>query len=130
MARDTLSVTDNRTGATYEVPITDGTVRAIDFRQITAGDDEEVLDLAADRVAATQGPKQRQFIARLAPGEPGGAAAADVVEDGELAVAVAIAEAVEAHGARQERVVAVGAVEHEEAAGGGAAGDRRAGEPH
>ncbi|HLB26305.1 MAG TPA: citrate synthase [Dehalococcoidia bacterium] len=40
MARDTLSVTDNRTGATYEVPITDGTVRAIDFRQITAGDDD------------------------------------------------------------------------------------------
>jgi citrate synthase len=40
MARDTLSVTDNRTGATYEIPITDGTVRAIDFRQITSGDDD------------------------------------------------------------------------------------------
>jgi len=38
MARDTLSVTDNRTGVTYEIPISDGTVRAIDFRQMTAGD--------------------------------------------------------------------------------------------
>jgi citrate synthase len=38
MARDTLSVTDNRTGAAYEIPISDGTVRAIDFRQMTAGD--------------------------------------------------------------------------------------------
>jgi len=40
MARDTLSVTDNRTGATYEIPISDGTVRAIDFRQITTGGDD------------------------------------------------------------------------------------------
>src|ERR1700678_3012228 len=30
----TLTVTDNRTGQTYELPITDGTVRAMDFRQI------------------------------------------------------------------------------------------------
>jgi len=38
--RETLSVTDNRTGQTYEVPITDGTVRAIDFRQIKVSDDD------------------------------------------------------------------------------------------
>ncbi len=31
---ETLSVTDNRTGQTYELPITDGTVRAMDLRQI------------------------------------------------------------------------------------------------
>ena len=31
-AQDTLSVTDNRTGKTYELEITDGTVRAMDFR--------------------------------------------------------------------------------------------------
>ncbi len=37
---DTLSVTDNRTGKTYEVPITDGTVRAMDFRQIKTSDDD------------------------------------------------------------------------------------------
>src|SRR5215470_14059597 len=31
---DTLTVTDNRTGASYELPVTDGTVRALDLRQI------------------------------------------------------------------------------------------------
>jgi citrate synthase len=30
----TLTVTDNRTGQTYELPVSDGTVRAIDLRQI------------------------------------------------------------------------------------------------
>jgi citrate synthase len=37
---DTLTVTDNRTGKTYEVEITDGTVRAIDFRQIKVSEDD------------------------------------------------------------------------------------------
>src|SRR5271169_1259314 len=36
----TLTVTDNRTGETYELPVTDGTVRAMDLRQIkTDGED-------------------------------------------------------------------------------------------
>jgi citrate synthase len=39
-ARDTLAVTDNRTGETYEVEISDGTVRAMDFRQIKASEDD------------------------------------------------------------------------------------------
>ena len=34
MPRDTLSVTDNRTGKQYEIPIQDGTIRAIELRQI------------------------------------------------------------------------------------------------
>src|SRR5882672_8889545 len=34
---DTLSVTDNRTGKTYELPIHDGTIRAMDLRQIKSG---------------------------------------------------------------------------------------------
>ncbi len=37
---DTLTVTDNRTGKTYEMPITDGTIHAIDLRQIKASDDD------------------------------------------------------------------------------------------
>jgi citrate synthase len=37
---DTLSVTDNRTGATYELPISDGTLRALDLRQIKASEDD------------------------------------------------------------------------------------------
>ena len=38
--KDTLTVIDNRTGRTYEIPITDGTVRAMDFRQIKVAEDD------------------------------------------------------------------------------------------
>jgi citrate synthase len=37
---DTLTITDNRTGRSYEVPITDSTVRASDLRQIKVDEDE------------------------------------------------------------------------------------------
>src|SRR5215207_11688418 len=37
---DTLNVTDNRTGKTYEIEITDGTIRTMDLRQIKASDDD------------------------------------------------------------------------------------------
>src|SRR5829696_7926561 len=39
-ARDTLSVTDNRTGEAYEIEISDGTVKAMDFRQIKVSEDD------------------------------------------------------------------------------------------
>jgi citrate synthase len=39
-ADNTLSVTDNRTGETYELEITDGTVRAMDFRDIKVDEDD------------------------------------------------------------------------------------------
>src|SRR3954451_2899692 len=39
-AQDTLSVTDNRTGESYEIEITDGTVRAMDFRQMKVDEDD------------------------------------------------------------------------------------------
>jgi hypothetical protein len=37
---DTLTVTDNRTGKTYELEITDDTIKAIDLRQIKVNDDD------------------------------------------------------------------------------------------
>ncbi len=37
---DTLTITDNRTGKQYEVPINDSTIRALDLRQIKVTDDE------------------------------------------------------------------------------------------
>ncbi|OGU02727.1 MAG: citrate (Si)-synthase [Gemmatimonadetes bacterium GWC2_71_10] len=40
MPNDSLSITDNRTGKTYEVPIADGTIRAMDLRQIKTGADD------------------------------------------------------------------------------------------
>src|SRR4051794_18221397 len=39
-AAETLSVTDNRTGESYEVEIEDGTVKAMDFRQIRVSEDD------------------------------------------------------------------------------------------
>ncbi len=36
----TLHVTDSRTGRSYELPITDGAIRALDLRQIKASDDD------------------------------------------------------------------------------------------
>jgi citrate synthase len=38
--RDTLTITDNRTGRTYEVPVEDGSVRALALRDIKVSDDD------------------------------------------------------------------------------------------
>ena len=38
MARDSLTITDNRTGKTYEIPIEQETIRAMDLRQIKVQD--------------------------------------------------------------------------------------------
>ncbi len=37
---ESLTVTDNRTGKTYEIPITSGTVRSMDFRQMKVDEDD------------------------------------------------------------------------------------------
>src|ERR1700712_2269278 len=37
---DTLSITDNRTGKKYELPVQDGTIRAMDLRQIKEKPDD------------------------------------------------------------------------------------------
>jgi citrate synthase len=39
-AAETLTITDNRTGRTYEVPIEDGTIRALSLRDIKVDDDD------------------------------------------------------------------------------------------
>ena len=39
-SKETLTITDNRTGKQYEVPIKDGTIRAMDLRQIKVADDD------------------------------------------------------------------------------------------
>jgi citrate synthase len=40
MPENTLSITDNRTNKTYSVPIENGTIRAMDLRQIKTGPDD------------------------------------------------------------------------------------------
>jgi citrate synthase len=40
VSKDTLTVTDNRTGKSYEIPIQDGTIKAMDLRQIKVAADD------------------------------------------------------------------------------------------
>jgi citrate synthase len=40
LAKETLTITDNRTGKTYEVPITEETIKALDLRKIKVKDDD------------------------------------------------------------------------------------------
>ena len=40
MSSETLTITDNRTGKQYEVPIENGTIKAMDLRQIKTSDDD------------------------------------------------------------------------------------------
>jgi len=40
MSENTLTITDNRTGKQYQLPIQDGTIRAMDLRQIKVSDDD------------------------------------------------------------------------------------------
>jgi citrate synthase len=57
---ETLTVTDNRTGRTYELPVTDGTVRAMDLRQIKT--DEQDFGLMAYDPAFTNTASCRSAI--------------------------------------------------------------------
>jgi len=40
LPKDTVTITDNRTGKSYELPISDGTIKATDLRQIKVTDDD------------------------------------------------------------------------------------------
>jgi citrate synthase len=61
VADETLTITDNRTGREYTIPITDGTIRATELRQISAADgdgglmsyDPAYLNTASCRSAIT-----------------------------------------------------------------------------
>ncbi|MFZ6030491.1 MAG: citrate synthase [Chloroflexota bacterium] len=57
MSNNTLTVTDNRTGKTYEIPVNDGTIRAMDLRQIKTDPEDFGLmayDPAFTNTAATK----------------------------------------------------------------------------
>src|SRR6188768_433482 len=40
MSKESITITDNRTGKSYELPVQDGTIKAIDLRQIKTGEDD------------------------------------------------------------------------------------------
>ena len=54
MPKDSLTVTDNRTGKQYELPIQDGTIHATDLRkiQLTPDDRREIDALLPAGIAA------------------------------------------------------------------------------
>jgi citrate synthase len=57
MSKDTLTITDNRTGRVYELPIENDTVKALDFRQIKVAESDfgmMVYDPAFTNTAATK----------------------------------------------------------------------------
>ena len=53
MPKNSLSLTDNRTGKSYEIPIEDGAVRALDLRQIKVDD----KDFGFGRLQAATAPR-------------------------------------------------------------------------
>src|SRR5919206_319261 len=40
MGKDSLTIVDNRTGKSYEIPVENGTIRAMDLRKIKVADDD------------------------------------------------------------------------------------------
>jgi citrate synthase len=57
MGEDSLTITDNRTGRTYRIPIEHGTVRGMEFRQIKVSEDDfglKVYDPAFMNTASCQ----------------------------------------------------------------------------
>ena len=45
MSKNTVTITDNRTGQSYEIPVEDGAIRAMDLRQIKTSDDDFGLSI-------------------------------------------------------------------------------------
>ena len=63
MSRNTLSITDNRTGKSYEVPITDETIRALDSvqRLFAAGRPSAVMVSGSQLVASCTGCRLARY---------------------------------------------------------------------
>ena len=58
-AREALTVVDQRTGKSYDIPFRSGTVNALDFRQIKAGADDFGLMLYDPAFMNTASTKSR-----------------------------------------------------------------------
>jgi hypothetical protein len=67
---DTLTITDNRTGKQYEIPITDGAIRATDLRQIKAGGEDIGLATYDPAFMNTAAVSQPHHLHRRRQGHP------------------------------------------------------------
>ena len=72
---DTLTITDNRTGKQYEVPIKDGAIRAMDLRQIKTAADDFGLMTYDPAFHEHGGVPQRDHLHRRRQGHPATTAA-------------------------------------------------------
>jgi hypothetical protein len=64
MSGDSLTITDNRTGKQYELPVENGTIRAMDLRQIKVSDDDFGLMTYDPAFMNTASCKSRYFYRR------------------------------------------------------------------
>ena len=69
-AQDTLTITDNRTGKTYEVPIEDGTIRATELRKIKTGEDDFGIMTYDPAYMNTASCRVRDHVHRWRQGHP------------------------------------------------------------
>ena len=72
-ARDTLSVTDNRTGKSYELEVKNGTIRAMDLRGIKTDDEDFgliVVEVIFQEHGALIGDPRHQFLVDRRGGDP------------------------------------------------------------
>ena len=67
---DTLTITDNRTGKQYEIPITDGAIRATDLRQIKTGAGRSGAEHLRPGVHEHGGVPQPHHLHRRRQGHP------------------------------------------------------------
>ena len=70
MAKDTLTITDNRTGKSYELPIENGTIKALDLRQIKAGADDFGLMTYDPALHQHRGLQEPDHLHRRRQGHP------------------------------------------------------------
>ena len=68
--KDMLTVTDNRTGKSYELPIAHGTIRAMDLRQIKVDADDFGLMSYDPAFINTASCRSRDHLHRRRQGDP------------------------------------------------------------
>jgi hypothetical protein len=70
VAKDSLTITDNRTGKTYELPITEGTIKAPDLRNIKLDAEDFGLMTYDPAFLNTACLPQRHHLHRRRPRHP------------------------------------------------------------
>ena len=70
MENEVLSIVDKRTGKTYEIPINNGTIRAMDLRKIKTGPDDFGLMTYDPAFMNTASCQSLHYLHRWRQGHP------------------------------------------------------------